>query len=240
MKYIESITDFLKSPKWMTNLLLAAVCCLIPVVGPMVVLGWLITGFWCRKDESPATFPDFDFSNFVAWLQRGLWPMLVSIVAGIAVYFVFVIPIIIVSLVLGGSGRDGGGGFMALIGGLVVLGLQLVMLLSFVFLIKPLMLRAILAQDFAAAFDFKFVKRFVSLTWLEILISSLFLAAASMVLGLAGMIALCVGVFLVPPVLYFAIVHLDKQLYQLYLARGGEPLSLSPKLTDAPPAVPGA
>src|SRR4029079_9075263 len=114
--------DFTKSPKWMTNLLLAAVCCIIPIVGPMVVLGWLITGFWSRQDESPVTFPDFDFGKFGVWLQRGLWPFLVAIVASIAVYIVFLIPILIVSVVIGGGSSHDGGLFAAL-GGLVLMGL---------------------------------------------------------------------------------------------------------------------
>ena len=237
MNYMAAITDFFKSPKWVTNLLLAAVCCLIPVVGPMVVLGWVITGFWSRQDENPVTFPDFDFGKFVIWLQRGLWPLLVAIAASLVLYLIFVIPIVIISVVLGGKGQDGGG-FLALIGTLIIFGLQVVMMLAFTFLLKPIMLRATLAQDFVPAFDFKFVKRFVSLVWLEILISAIFIMVAAFVLGLAGMIALCVGIFLVPPVIYFAMVHLDKQLYRLYLSRGGEPLPISPKLSDSAPAIP--
>jgi hypothetical protein len=237
MKYMESITDFMKSPKWMMNLLLAAICCFIPFVGPMVVLGWLITGFWCRKDESPATFPDFDFGNFVAWLQRGLWPFLVAIVASIAVYLVFFIPIVVLTLVVGGGSNHDGGLFAAL-GGLVLMGLELVMFLAMIFVLKPLMLKATLEQDFVKAFDFAFVKQFATLVWKEILISAIFLFAAGMVLSFAGLIALCVGVVLVPPILYYANSHIDKQLYKLYLSRGGSPITLSPKLQDAPPIPP--
>ena len=78
MDYIASISDFFKSPKWMMNLLLGGVCVLIPIVGPIVVLGWLITGFWARRDENFETFPDFDFSHFGKYLERGLWPFLVT------------------------------------------------------------------------------------------------------------------------------------------------------------------
>lgn len=237
MKYIEAITDFFKSPKWVTNLLLAAVCCIIPIVGPMVVLGWLITGFWSRKDDSPVTFPDFDFGQFGPWLQRGLWPVLVAVATSLAVYIVFLIPMILVGVMLGNSSGDGGG-LMAIIGSLLMLGLQLFMMVAIIFVMKPIMLRAILVQDFVPSFDFKFVKRFVSLVWLELLISTLVITVASFALGLAGLIALCIGVFLVPPIIYYAIVHLDKQLYQLYLSRGGEPIPLSPKLSDVPPQVP--
>jgi hypothetical protein len=231
MKYMESITDFTKSPKWMTNLLLAAVCCIIPFVGPMVVLGWLITGFWSRKDESPETFPDFDFGKFVVWLQRGLWPFLVAIVASIAVYILFLIPIVVVSLVVGGGSNHDGGLFAAL-GGLVLMGLELVMFLAMIFVMKPLMLKATLEQDFVKAFDFAFVKRFATLVWKEMLIAAIFLFAAGMVLAFAGMIALCVGIFLVPPIIYYANAHIDKQLYKLYLSRGGPPINNIHKLHE--------
>ena len=43
----------------------------------MVLMGWLLTGFWGRNDDRPETFPDFDFDNFGKNLERGLWPTLV-------------------------------------------------------------------------------------------------------------------------------------------------------------------
>ena len=78
MNYLASIADFFKYPKWTMNMLLGGVCCLIPAVGPMVYMGWLITGTWCRKDERYETSPDFDFNKFGKYLERGLWPMLVG------------------------------------------------------------------------------------------------------------------------------------------------------------------
>ena len=71
MNYMASISDFFKSPKWLMNLLLGGVCCLIPIVGPLVLMGWLITGFWAREDQRPETFPDFDFNQFGKYLERG-------------------------------------------------------------------------------------------------------------------------------------------------------------------------
>ena len=59
MNYAASIFDFFRSPKWMTNLLFGGLCVLIPVVGPLVLLGWLMSGFWGRHDERPETFPPF-------------------------------------------------------------------------------------------------------------------------------------------------------------------------------------
>jgi hypothetical protein len=114
-----------------------------------------------------------------------------------------------------------------------------VMIVAIVFLLTPLMLRASITQDFGQSFNFGFVKRFVSLVWKEILLSSLFAIAAGMVLFCIGALALCVGAYfaLVPG--YFCLVHLQKQLYRLYLSRGGEPIPFSPKLRDfAAPATP--
>jgi hypothetical protein len=104
----------------------------------------------------------------------------------------------------------------------------------------PLKIRASLTQDFAKSFDFGFVKRFVALTWKEMVLSSLFVMAASIVLVPLGMIVFCVGSYFALVLVYFSWTHLHKQLYALYLSRGGEPVPLSPKLNDAPLATPGA
>ena len=57
----------------------------IPAVGPFVFMGWLITGFWGRDDQRPETFPDFDFNHFVKYMERGLWPFLVSLVTSLVI-----------------------------------------------------------------------------------------------------------------------------------------------------------
>jgi hypothetical protein len=74
--------------------------------------------------------------------------------------------------------------------------------------------------------------------WKDVLITAVFMAIASAVLTAAGMIALCVGVFAAGALIHFAWAHLGKQLYQLYLSRGGEPVPMSPKLIDTPAAPP--
>src|SRR5438477_496577 len=136
MNYSAAISDFFKSPKWTMNLLLGGACALIPFVGQIVVLGWTVTGFWGRDDENYEAFPDFDFSHFGKYLERGLWPFLVTFVA---------------SLVM------------------------------------------------------------IPLVWV---------------------------VTIPTVVIYFAWTHLHRQLYRLYLSRGGEPVPFSPKLRDTPPPIP--
>ena len=48
------------------------------------------------------------------------------------------------------------------------------------------------------------------------------------------MVVFCVGIYFAIVLVYFSWTHLHKQLYTLYLSRGGEPVPLSPKLNDAP------
>lgn len=239
MDYVASVSDFFKSPKWMMNLLLGGVCLLIPLVGPVVVLGWLITGFWARQDQNFETFPPFDFAHFGKYLERGLWPFLVSFVVGlltVPVIWIVTIPTMFVTGISAGHNKD-----LGCLGGLA-----LMMMVVFIFLIvfvmmlvmTPLKLRAALTQDFAQAFDFGFVKRFMTLTWKEIVLSSLFVLVVSILFGCLGLIVFCVGVYFATVLTYFSWTHLYKQLYALYLSRGGEPIPVSPKLNDPLPVPP--
>ena len=246
VNYTASISDFFLSPKWMMNLLLGGVCVLIPIAGPMVVLGWLITGFWARQDERFETFPDFDFSHFGKYLERGLWPFLVAFVVSmgfsivmVPLVWILMIPTMVVGGLSSGNEPNAGTCFGALAMVLVLL-IFAALIFALMLVLVPLKIRASLTQDFAKSFDLGFVKRFLALTWKEIVLSSLFLMIAGTLLICLGMIAFCVGMYLATVLVYFSWTHLHKQLYALYLSRGGEPIPLSPKLIDAPLAMPGA
>ncbi len=243
MNYVVSITDFFKSPKWMMNLLLGGICCLIPVIGPMVYLGWLITGFWTRQDKSFETFPEFKFDNFTKYLERGLWPMVVTLTIVFGGYIIMMILMIPFSIILSlFSSHDGHqhGGLIATLFGLIFTLLEFGFIALIFFAIKPLMIRATLLQDFTKSFDLAFVKKFINLTWVEMLVSTIFLSVVGTVLFFAGMIVFCVGIYFAAALVYFAMCHLDKQLYDLYLSRGGEAIPLSPKLSELPPTPPVA
>lgn len=230
----------------MMNLLLGGVCVLIPIVGPIVVFGWLITGFWARQDERFATFPDFDFSHFGKYLERGIWPFLVAFVVGVGLSIVLVplvwilmIPAMLISGGVSSGGDPNLGGCLGVMITLVTMLVWAVVIVAMMLVLVPLKIRACLTQDFAKSFDVAFVKRFVALTWKELVLSSLFIVAASIVLPLLGALVFCVGVYFAAVLIYFSWTHLNKQLYQLYLSRGGEPVPISPKLNDLPPAMTG-
>jgi hypothetical protein len=246
VNYTASVTDFFKSPKWMMNLLLGGICMLIPLVGPMVVLGWLITGFWARQEEGFVTFSDFDFSHFGKYLERGLWPFLVAFIVSTAfsmvtvpLAWILMIPMMLVGGLSSGGEANASGclGFFAMV---LMMLFVAAMFFALMLVLVPLKIRASLTQDFVKSFDVVFVKRFLALTWMEIVFSSLFVMITGTLLFCLGLVAFCVGIYFALVLVSFSWTHLNKQLYTLYLSRGGEPVPLSPKLYDASPSMPGA
>jgi hypothetical protein len=239
MNYGAALTDFFKSPKWMMNLLLGAVCCLIPVVGPLVYMGWLITGFWGREDERPETFPDFDFNFFTKYLERGVWPFVVMLV----VSMVMVIPMIIVMFVMTfgmaaasqGQVHDNEPPIWLGLGFVGMSVFMIVMIFLMHLILVPLMLRSCRTQNLSEAFSFSWSKDFIGRMWLDILLSMIVLTLMGMVLMVIGYLMICVGAILVMPLIYFMWFHVEWQLYKVYLSRGGQPVPLSPKLRENTP-----
>ena len=239
MNYSASISDFFKSPKWAMNMLLGGLCVLIPVVGPIVIMGWLVIGFWGREDEGFEKFPAFDFNHFGKYLERGIWPFLVVLVATLAimpVIFVLIVPMMLLESLVAGPNGDSGG-LAAVLIGLVMFLLYLLFIMTTVLVMTPLKVRASLVQDFGKSFSLVFVKRFIALTWKESILVWLFMLVVSTGFMIAGMLACCIGIYFVMVPIYFAWTHLSKQLYALYLSRGGEPVMRSPKFTEGPPPL---
>lgn len=235
MNYTASISDYFKPPKWMMKTLLAGVCVFIPIVGQIVIKGWLLTGFWGRQDQRPETFPEFDFNNFGKYLERGLWPFLVTLVSSMVlalVLCVFIVPIVMLSTFMIPNDHSSASGCAGFVLFVVMMMVYLFAVVTMMIVLTPLTLRASILQEFGASFDFGFVKRFLSLMWKEVILASLFQLVASLLLVFGGSLLLCVGMYFAIVPAYFCWVHLHKQLYQLYLSRGGEPVPISPKLYD--------
>lgn len=241
MNYNASISDFFKSPKWLPNMMLGAVTILIPLVGPLVLGGWHVTGFWARGNrEDPAGFPPYDFQYFGKYLERGLWPFLVGMVISlvlIPVMLCLILPLFFITGVM--DARHGHGPdrlFIAVFVGAFCL--QLLLSLAYQILVTPLLVRATITQDFSSAFNLRFAKSFLALTWKELLASMLFMLGVGLCLMILAVVTCYIGAIVAVPVVIFSWHHLQKQLYHLYLARGGEAVPLSPKLQDGPPPLP--
>lgn len=241
MHYNASVADFFKIPKWGTNMLLGAVTMLIPAIGPLVLGGWHVTGFWARgDDEDPAKFPPFDFQYFGKYLERGLWPFLVNLAASLVMVPLIMCLMIPLFLLVGvlGPGIDQGGSAITvglLIAGMMILQFGLMLLYQFV--VAPLMISATITQDFTSAFRIKFVIDFLKLVWKEQIASLVFMFGLGLCLMIITIITCSLGIFFAAPISIFSWHHLQKQIYQIYLSRGGEPIPHSSKLQDVPPQL---
>ncbi len=255
LRYAESITHFFRSPRWTTNALVCALCIvsgnIIPVVGMMVLMGWCTTVFHGSRlvngvpvpwwNERPQDWPDFDLRAIVLYLKRSCWPFLVGLVSGLAL-----LPCLLVAGVPLGLGvaMESEAGIVA---GVIVSGLLvLVLFVAWGMLSVPLMLRAVVLQDFAAAFHFGWVRDFVRRMWLELFVAWLFNMAVGFGAYFVGLLACFVGIFFTFGLVFYSHAHICRQLLDLYHARGGEALEPSPELVDPltlqlqalPPGVP--
>src|SRR5256885_10721096 len=91
MRIIESLKYPFRSEQWFVNLLLTAVCFLIPVLGPLVIHGY--SAYLERRltrdvNDIP---PKFDFSDFMKHLERGVAPFVVSLVGTLVLMPVMVV-----------------------------------------------------------------------------------------------------------------------------------------------------
>jgi len=231
---------FFSSRNWALNWLLITVCFLIPVVGPIVAIGYMVrcTAAWIRRKPAP----DFDFGLFASYLTQGLWPFLVTTVASLALIPVFMVVPIGTAILLPAMCQTGGGppaaAFFLTIAAVFVL--SSVVMLVWTVLCVPMMLKSGLEQNFAAGFSWPFIRDFIGrVGFFHILFAEfllLFLMYAAMIVG---MLALIVGVYFVTAVFMWVNWHVMYQFYMRYLDCGGTPLTIHPDLyLIIPPPVP--
>jgi hypothetical protein len=222
VKYLRAYQFVFDSPNWTTNLLLGTVCQLIPVVGPFVLMGYLfevVEALHRRGDDG--RYPDFAFERFMPYLVRGLYVFLVILVVSLPMILVLIaggIGMAAVGYLEGGNGP----GPVFLTAAVVFAVLAAVGMVFLTLASVPLQLRAGLSQDFNDAFSLQFVRDFVRRVRWELVLSFLFLMATSWVAVLAGMLLCFIGLYPAVTLVSFAQHHLYYQLYELYLARGGE------------------
>lgn len=233
LQYLRSYQYIFENPEWMTVVLWGALLAIIPVAGPLVMLGYMFVVIDSLLESKATRYPVLDLNRFVDYLVRGLWPFLATLVVSLVLIPVFFVVFFLVFMVLGIAGQAGGedaaGAAMLIMMPLLFL-IEIVAIFAVNLISLPLMLRAGLAQDFGETFNFAWIKDFVRKMWVETLLAILFLMVSSIPLVLLGYLACCIGVLLVQPVIMLAYAHLLYQLYAIYLTRGGTPVFAKPKM----------
>src|SRR5579883_1941636 len=207
---------------WM-NVLMVVLFSYIPLVGAVALEGWHCEIAQRLTRRHPKPIPTIDFSDFVFYLQRGVQPFLVKVVISLPLSMAIVILIFVGMAGAGVAAERGESG--------VVIGILIVAAAFFV-LMAPLMsivstavyTRAELVEEFRESMRMGKLWAYIRATWLTALGVNLLFGLLATGLVLVGFAACYVGIFVAALVMQLGSIHLRWQIYERYVARGGEPI----------------
>ena len=214
-----------------------------PIIGPLAYLGYRFDTIENLHRYPDKMYSDFDINRFAYYLGRGVWPYLIKLLVGIVVGIPsgILVTIGFYGGLFGAAATAQGGDNEALAATVFILSFGLsffvavsILILAHLF-VFPVCLRAGLAQDFGEGFNFRWVRDFMRRTWWDLVMMTMFIVMSGFVMFFIGAAMLCIGVYYTNTMVIFAHSHLTYQLYEIYLARGGEPIPLKePPPMDAP------
>ena len=175
-----------KSADWFPRLLVMGLITLIPIVGWINMIGWMLATLDNYR-RGVAELPPAGFQ----YIGRGATLFLVGLVYGLLIGIVLVGPIFF--FVLGGAalnaanlGNYGSGGFSTTFTGLT----QVLSIVEYLFL--PAVVINTERHGFAGGFNIPAIWRMTSANWMNSLIAAVLIYAAGYV-GVLGIFACCVG-----------------------------------------------
>ncbi|WP_202920853.1 DUF4013 domain-containing protein [Urbifossiella limnaea] len=214
-----------QKPNGWTNLLLATVCLFIPVVGPLVLLGYQAEmAERLVRDPDLRRYPDFSFDRFVELLTRGLWPFLLSLIAAL-VFIPVLIAAVFAAVAVGAAANSPG------VGAALAVAVYFFGIIGVNAIMIPVQFYAEMANRFDLGGAVRFTLSFMKLVGGRAVVALLVLMLLTVPLLFLGMLACFVGVYPASIVGMMAGQHLMVQLYLDYLDRGGEEIVKTP--TDA-------
>jgi hypothetical protein len=228
MDYGEAFHYAMAHPNWIVNCLLLGLVHIIPVVGgilgPWVLLGY-VYGDYEKYLRTGQTGPsEVKIEKFMDYIQRGIMPFLAALLCGIAVGFlamVLAIPLFITFALLMHE-NEGLGIAVLVIGVLVMIAFNFFLSM----LITPIVLRVGIGGKFEDVFNVGWAMSMVKKVWPQMIMSAIVSFAASLVLGLLGMLICGVGIIPVVGFLGYFNFQLQRQLYEIFVTEGGEPIPL--------------
>ena len=236
---IEAFTFLLKAERWPLILLIGGCSYLlsgmVPIVPVMFFSGYImfLIEQQIRRPNASVLVPNFD--DTAAYLERGAWTVLAQIVLGILISIpttMLLIALIIIAFMVGSSeiAQDPSTQLMFMIIVVLSLGLLLLISLASYMFTGILWFRSGMAGSFKDAFQFKWAWDFLKTCGLRIFFGFFCLALIATLLNLLGLLVLLVGTYFMGALSAIAGMHYLSQWYDCYLAQGGTPIPLSPKL----------
>lgn len=215
----------LETPNWVANLLWLSLAAMLSsvLIGQIAIMGYGTEILERRsgRPENPGT--EIDSNRLGDYINKGVWPFLVQFVVQIAASFLMSIPAMVlfgIVAAVGAASEEAAAGALFLV---MIPGMILLTVFVNIFTV-PFVIRGMVAQDFAQAFDFGWCLNFTKMMWGEIIISSILFAILAMLVSIAGLIACFVGIIPASGLVAGAAVNLLGQWYEIYLSRGGPPV----------------
>jgi hypothetical protein len=222
VQYALAFRFFLDRKGGFVNTLLLSVCYFIPVVGPIVGLGYRAeVATALTRDPNLRRHPKFTFERFVEYLTRGVWPFLMSLVVSLPL-----VPVVAVvwaaAFAAAGPLAPNGPPVEALVIGIAV---TFVAAVGLALASVPMMFHSELTAGFDLGGAFRFALAFWKTVGGQALLAGVVYAILSSVVTVIGLLCCFVGIYPASAVSQMAATHLMVQLYDEYLRRGGQPLT---------------
>jgi len=244
LEYFPAYQAVLASRNWPLNLFWGTLAYfstgIVPLVGWMVWTGYAYDCVEQLNLSRGKELPDFDANRFGDYLTRGVYPFLVQLVIWCtlgACYVLTYLGMIVIAAVIAAVGDEHAAIVLGVSLPLMGLAMALVVITPMI-LLSPLMLRLGLSQDLPVGFRISWWSDFLRRMWLELVLSTLFVLATGFIMTTLGCLLLFIGSYAGWAWVSLANAHLSWQLYELYLARGGEPVPLKPRRLMPPPNSP--
>jgi len=218
MQFFKPFTYFIRKPGGFMNVLCGCVCVLIPVIGPIILLGYRAeVAEALEKDPDLEDYPDFDFNRFMEYLTRGVWPFLAELVVTLVAWLLMGVAVG-VGFAVGAATNEWMYGVLA--GAVLLVPVTIVTML----LMWPMELYTQLSGGFNFGAAVRFTFQFLGRMWGQMLIAALVFGFLSTLLSFAGLLACIIGVYPAAVIQSLAQQHYVAQLYRHYLDEGGEPI----------------
>jgi uncharacterized protein DUF4013 len=226
--FIKPFRYLFDNPHGGMNLLFACILMLIPLIGPVVLMGWYGRVLRALAKHDTPVVPALDFNQFVEYLKEGVVAFVVSliIILPFTLFIFFVVFGGIAMVPLFTQEPEQMRPFLILtavgVGGVVLL---FFMLLLAIFSSAALT-RAYLTVDWGKALEFRKIFSYAKATWRSVVIAWVVYLPASLLLMVVGMMALYLGVYPASVIMSVAWLHFMWQIYERYLAGGGEAIAI--------------
>lgn len=212
------------SPSWMVNLVWMLICEFLSflVIGNIIYLGYAGEVAMARSGGKADQWPDFQIDRFGEYFLRGLWPFLWQLIGGFGALVVCGVPALLTvfgAMTLADNDMPAPAVAVGIIGGIA----SLVLAFFFSIVMVAISLKSVLANDFLAGGDLRFLQAYISNVSLTTLLAFVYMWLLSILYLIGGLLLFCVGIMLVSPMLRLVMCDLLAQLHDVHISRGGPP-----------------